>query len=112
MSTAIYLTLTSSDFPQAMTYVRAASHTSKRIHDLVHPHLRQDKGEIHKQILAASYSDITDDIVYTILTQYRNYLLYERLSPEKRFYNTMYIISALRHDVRLRPGIKYVESTL
>ena len=126
MSTAIYLKLTSSDyfrhFPQAMTYVRAASHTSNgfqliyRILELVHPRLRQAKGGIHKQIHVPSYQDVSDDSIYTFLTQYKNYLLYEQLSPENRKYNqteqTMFIISALRHDVQLRPGVNYVESVL
>ena len=126
MSTAIYLKLTSSDyfksFPQALTYVRAASHTSNgfqlmyRILELVHPRLRQAKGGIHKQVHVPLYSDVEDDSIYTFLTQYQNYLLYEKLSPENRSYNqseqTMFILSALRHDERLRPGINYVESVL
>ena len=63
-----------------------------------------------------TYSDITDDSIYTFLNQYKNYLLYEKLSPESRVYNnteqTMFIINALRHDARLRPGLHYVESSL
>ena len=126
MSTAIYLKLTSSDyfksFPQALTYVRAASHTSNgfqliyRILELVYPRLRQAKGGIHKFIPVPSYKDIEDDSIYTFLTQYKNYLLYEQLSPEKRVYNeteqTMFIISAFKHDARLRPGVQYIESVL
>lgn len=126
MSTAIYLKLTSGDyfkhFTQAMTYVRAASHTSNgfqliyRILELVHPRLRQAKGGIHKNIPVPAYSDVTDDSIYTFITKYQNYLLYEYLSPKKREYNateqTMFIISALRHDTRLRPGLNYAESVL
>jgi len=57
-----------------------------------------------------------DDSIYTFLNRYKNFLLYEKLSPESRIYNnveqTTFIINALRHDVRLRPGLFYVESTL
>ena len=126
MSTAIYLKLSSMEYfksyPQANAYVRAASATSDgfrliyRILELVHPRLRQSKGGIHKTITIPAYKDITDDSIYTFLNQYKNYLLYENLSPESREYNkteqTMFIINALRHDERLRPGLHYVESTL
>ena len=80
MSTTIYHKLTSSDyfkdFPQAMTYVRAASHTSNGFHlmycilELVHPQLHQVKGGIHKCIHTTLYSDVTDDSIYTFLTKY------------------------------------------
>ena len=62
------------------------------------------------------YKDVTDDSIYTFLNQYKNYLLYEKVSPKSREYNqveqTMFIVNALRHDERLQPGIHYVESTL
>ena len=82
MSTAVYLKLTSWDYfknlEQAMTYVRAASHTSNRfqpvyrILKLVHPRLRQAKGGIHKNIPAPSYLYVTDDSINTFLTKYKN----------------------------------------
>ena len=54
--------------------------------------------------------------MYKFLSQYQNYLLYEKLSPESRMYNqleqTIFIINALKHDVQLRPGLKYVASNL
>ena len=126
MSTALYLKLSGHDYfksyPQATAYVRAAASTSDgfrliyRILELVHPRLRQSKGGIHKRITIPSYSDITDDSIYTFLTKYKNYLLYEKLSPESRMYNpveqTMFIIDALKHDARLQPGLQYVASNL
>ena len=81
MSTAIFLKLTSNDyfknFPQAIAYVNAASATSNvfqliyRIVELVHPKLRQEKGGIHKIIPAPTYTDVTDDSIYTFLTKYK-----------------------------------------
>ena len=126
MSTALYLKLSGMDyfksFPQANAYVRAASATSDgfrlvyRILELVHPRLRQSKGGLHKTIAIPEYKNVTDDSIYTFLNQYKNYLLYEKLSPKSREYNqteqTMFIVNALRHDARLQPGIQFVESTL
>lgn len=94
MSTALFLKLTCTDyfksFPQAIAYVRAASGTSNgfqliyRIIELVHPRLRQAKGGIHKAIPVPTYDDVDDDSIYTFLIKYKNYLLYEKLSPERR----------------------------
>ena len=126
MSTALYLKLSASDYfkgyPQAIAYVHAASSNSDgfrliyRILELVHPRLRQSKGGMHKTIPPPTYSDITDDSIYTFLKRYKNFLMYEKLSPQSRIYNdveqTTFIINALRHDARLRPGLYYVESTL
>ena len=105
-----------------MTYVIAASHTSNgfqlvyRILELVLPRLRQAKGGIHKNIPAPSYLDVSDDSIYTFLTKYKNFLLLEQLSPENRIYNeteqTLFIISALKHDARLKTGVQYVASVL
>ena len=105
-----------------MTYVRAAFHTSNgfqlvyHILELAHPRLWQAKGGIHKNIPAPSYLDVTDDSIYTFLTKYKNFLLYEQLSPEKRVYNeteqTLLIISALKYDALLKPGVQYVALVL
>ena len=126
MSTALYLKISSTDYfkgyPHAIEYVHAVSSTSDWFHllyyilKLVHPQLRQVKGGIHKSIPVPSYNEITDNIIYTFLNLYKNYLLYEKLSPESRVYNDveqkMFIINALQHDARLQPGLFYVESTL
>ena len=57
-----------------------------------------------------------DDSIYTFINRYKNYLLYELLSPEKRQYNkteqASYITSSLDHDERFKPGIEYVRYTL
>ena len=63
-----------------------------------------------------SYNDVEDDSIYTFLSTYKNYLLYEELSPQTRQYNTteqtLFIINALKGDYRFRIGLHYVESTL
>ena len=126
MSTALYLKLTSTDyfksFPQASAYARAAAGNSNgfqliyRIIELVHPRLHQAKGGIHKAIPIPTYDEVEDDSIYTFLIKYKNYLLYEKLSPEHRAYNateqTLFIINALKHDTRFRTGMHYVESSL
>ena len=126
MSTALHLKLTTNDyfkgFPQAMTYVHAAHNNSDgfkllyRILELIHPQLRAEKGGIHKTIEAPNYSDIEDDNIYTFMTRYKNYLLYEALSPEKRQYNkkeqAMYVMNTLKSDDRFTAGIEYVKNTL
>ena len=62
------------------------------------------------------YSNVDDDIIYTFITRYKNYLLYEELSPEKRVYNkreqTMFVFNALTFDKQLKEGLTYVEATL
>ena len=122
MATALHMKLTTNDyfksFPAAQTYVRAASNNSDgfkllyRILEIIHPQLRASKGGIHKTIKAPTYDDIEDDNIYTFITRYKNYLLYEQLSTEKRQYNkqeqTMYIVNALKTDVRFKEGIEYV----
>ena len=109
-------------FAQASTYVRAAAANSNgfqliyRILELVHPRLRQSKGGIHKIIHVPSYNEILNDSIYTLLTRYQNYLLYESFSPETRIYNqveqTMFVLDALCHDSILKAGVAYVELTL
>ena len=122
MATALHMKLTSNDyfkgFLSALTYVQAASNTSNgfkllyRILEIIHPQLRASKGGIHKTIEPPTYDDITDDSIYTFITRYKNYLLYETLSPENRQYNnqeqTMYVVNALKKDTRFKPGVEYV----
>jgi len=87
-----------------------------RILELVHPRLRHEKGSINKIILPPTYEDVTGDIIYTFLTRYKKYLVYKSLSPESRTYNNveqkMFIINALYHDSRLRPGLVYVKAII
>ena len=122
MATALHMKLTTNnyfkEFPAAQTYVRAASNDSDtfklmyRILEIIHPQLRASKGGIHKTIKAPSYDEIEDDSIYTFINRYKNYLLYEMLSTEKRQYNkqeqTMYVVNALKKDVRFKEGIEYV----
>ena len=126
MSTALHLKLTTNDyfkgFPQAKTYVQAAANNADgfkllyRIVEIIHPQLRASKGGIHKSIEPPSYNDVNDDSIYTLLNRYKNYLLYELLSPETRKYNkreqATYIINSLKDDERFSPGVEYVRSTL
>ena len=121
MATALPMKLTTNDyfknFPAAQTYVQSASNDSDgfkilyRIVEIIHPQLRASKGGIHKTIKAPSYEDIEDDSTYTCITRYKNYLLYETLSTERRQYNkqeqTMYVVNALKTDVRFKEGIEY-----
>ena len=97
MSTALHLKLTGNDyfksFHKAQTYIQAAANNSNgfqllyRILEIIHPRLRISKGGIHKTIEAPNYNDVNDDSIYTFITRYKNYLLYEQLSPENRAYN-------------------------
>ena len=126
MSTALHLKLTGNDyfksFPKAQTFITAAANSSDgfrllyRILEIIHPRLRLEKGGLHKTIDPPSYNDIADDSIYTFITRYKNYLLYEKLSPENRSYNkreqTMFIIKALGIDSRFKDGLVYVEATL
>ena len=126
VSTALYLKLASYDyfpeFPQARTYVQAATSNSNgyqllfRILELVHPQLREAKGGINKSIPIPVYTDVDDDSIYTFLTRYQNYLLYEQLSPEHRVYSkreqTIFLITSLKLDKRFRMGVQYVENSL
>ena len=126
MSTALHMKLTTNNyfdgFPQAQTYVQAATNNSDgfrllyRIVEIIHPQLRASKGGIHKSIEAPKYNDVEDDSIYTFINRYKNYLLYELLSPEQRSYNkkeqALYIVNALRTDDRFKPGVEYVDATL
>ena len=57
------------------------------------------------------YNDVADDIIYTFIIRYKNYLLYEELSPENRSYNkieqTMFVIKALKVDNRFKDRLMY-----
>ena len=126
MSTALHLKLTGNDyfksFPKALTYVQAAANNSDgfkliyRILEIIHPRLRVSKGGVHKTVEAPSYSDVEDGSIYTFMTRYKNYLLYEQLSPMSRTYNkreqTMFVLQALLPDKRFRAGLVYVEATI
>ena len=87
-----------------------------RILEIIHPKLRAEKVGIHKSIEAPNYSDINNDSIYTFITRYKNYLLYELLSPEQQQYNkkeqALFIIRALKSDDRFKPGLEYVMFTL
>ena len=126
MSTALYLKLASYDyfpeFPQARTYVQTAASNSDgyqllfRILELVHPQLREAKGGINKSIPIPVYTDVDDDSIYVFLTRCQNYILYEQLSPEHRVYSkreqTIFLITSLKLDKRVRMGVQYVENSL
>ena len=126
MATALHMKLSTenyfSNFPAAITYVNAASNDSNgfkllyRIVEIIHPRLRVSKGGIHKSIQLPVYTDIDDDSIYTYIDRYKNYLLYESLSPSSRHYNkqeqTLSIVNALKHEERLKPGIEYVLATI
>ena len=126
MSTALHIKLTTNNyfdkFQIAQTYINAAANNNDgfkllyRIVEIIHPQLRAAKGGIHKAITAPSYADIDDDNIYTFMTKYKNYLVYETLSPEHRQYNkqeqTMYVVNALKQDDRFKSGLDYVLSTL
>ena len=126
MSTALHLKLTGNDyfksFPKAQAYITAAANNSDgfcllyRIMENIHPRLRLEKGGSHKTIDAPNYGDIADDSIYTFITRYKNYLLYEELSPSNRMYNkneqTRFILKSLMADKRFTEGLRYVEATL
>ena len=126
MSTAFYLKLTNTDyfkgFPQAKSYLSAISENSNgfllmcRIVDLIHRHLRQEKGGIHTSIPPPKYTNVADNSIYTYLDRYRKCLVYESLSPKYRAYNiveqVMFILNTLHHDSRLKPRIDHVETTI
>ena len=126
MATALHLKLTTNNyfnnFQIAQTYINAAANNSDgfkllyRIVEIIHPQHRAAKGGIHKAITAPSYADIEDDNIYTFMSKYKNYLIYESLSPENRQYNkqeqTMYIVNTLKQDDRFKSGLDYVLSTL
>ena len=126
MSTALHLKLVENDyfksFPKAQTFITAAANSSDgfqllyRILEIIHPRLRLENGGLHKTIDPPSYNDVTDDSIYTFITRYKNYLLYEELSPENRSYNRrekiMFVIKALKVDNRFKDGLMYAEATL
>ena len=126
MATALHLKLTTNGyfkgFPVASTYIQAAANSNDgfkllyRILEIIHPKLRAEKGGIHKIVEAPAYADVTDDNIYTFMTKYKNYLLYEELSPEARSYSTqeqaMFVVTALKRDSRFKPGLEYVLATL
>ena len=84
--------------------------------EIIHPQLGISKGGIHKTIEAPMYSYVEDDTIYTFITRYRNYLLHEELSTEKRAYNkreqTMFVLNVLTFDKRFKEGLTYMEATL
>ena len=126
MSTALHIKLVGSDyfksFDKAKTYIDSASNSCNgfrllyRILEIIHPRLRLEKGGLHKTIDSPSYSNITDDSVYTFIKRYENYLLYEEPSPQNRTYTqceqTMFIIKELSEDKRFKDGLLYVQGTL
>ena len=97
MSTALYLILSNTDyfkyFSQASTHARAAAANSNRfqliyrILEVVHPRICQSMGGIYKIIHVPSYNNISDDNIYTLLTGYQKYLVYESFSTESCSYN-------------------------
>lgn len=120
MSTALYLKLTGNDdyfkgFQKAKTFIQVAANNSNsfkliyRILEIIHPRLRLYKGGVHLTIEALTYVDVEDDNIYTFITRYKNYLLYEQLSKESRTYNkheqAMFISNALVQDKRFRVGL-------
>lgn len=70
---------------------------------------------MHKSVEAPSYDDDEVDSIYTLITRYKNYLVYKLLSPEKCSYikreQTMFILNALIQDTRFRIGLIYVDET-
>ena len=126
MATALHMKLSTEDyfreFPAATTYVNAATNNSDgfkllyRIVEIIHPRLRVSKGGIHKSIQLPVYADVNDDSIYTYIDRYKNYLLYESLSPSSRYYNkqeqTLSIVNALKHEERFKPGMEYVLATV
>ena len=122
MSTALHLKLTSNDyfnnFPTAQTYVHAAANSNNgfkllyRIIEIIHPRLRAENGGLNKTIEAPIYADVQDDSIYTFITRYENYLMFEELSPENRTYTKreqcMYIFKALIGDKSFRPELLYL----
>ena len=126
MSTALHLKLTTKKyvegFPQALTYVQAATNNSDgfqllyRIFEIIHPQLRAEKGGINKSFEAPKYSDIKDDSIYTFISRYKNYLMYKALSTEKSQYNkkelVLFIVRALKSDERSKPSLESILTTL
>ena len=94
MSTALHIKLTTgvffTGFSQAESYVNAASNNSDgfrllyRIVEIYTPTTTCFERGIHKSIEQPQYSDVDNDSIYTFINRYKNYLLYELLSPEKR----------------------------
>lgn len=126
MSTALHLNLCGNNyfdkFDKAQTYINAAANNSDgfkllyNILEIIHQMLRISKGRVHKTIVAPAYTYVEDDNIYTYITRYKNFLLYEGLSPEKRSYNkqeqAMFVFNALSKDKRFKNGLVYVEATI
>lgn len=87
MSTAFHLKVTSNDYfvksDKAQTYINASTNNSDifkllyGILEIIHPRLRISKSGVYKTIVAPFYTDVEDDNMYTFITRYKNYLLYE-----------------------------------
>ena len=109
-------------FPQVKICIQAANNSSDGfklpycILEIIYPQLRAPKGGINKTIEPLSYNDIDDGSIYPFITRYKNYLVYELLSPEKRHYNkreqALFVVQALKVNNRFQPGIEYITSTL
>ena len=97
MSTDLHIKLTGEDyvnwFPKTTAYIKASASNSGsfkllyRIVEIINPQLRVSKGGVHEVIEPPLYDDVEDNTIYTLITRYKNYLMYKQLSPEKRSYN-------------------------
>ena len=93
MATVLHKKLTSinyfTSFTTAQTYILVAANHSDGfkllycILEIIHPKVRAEKRSIDKTVEVTKYCNIPDDSIYTFITRYQNYLVYEEIIPQK-----------------------------